>query len=885
MNAESFRKLRAQTFLDAIGMELDQKWFEFLNSWEIIATEQLKLLKDEDWEEFFETINLSKMKRRMFEKGLETLKATDYDPFYVPSSIPITDPKKSISSSQQSKAYASKKQPASKNHIPHSKGGNLVSVEKFFSPLSEKKTRGVHVNLLAIEASDAPVLAAPVDWRNSRTEYDQWEDLKRIHDPAPEYERKLWNKDHIYEFEVEKIPHPGPVSNNFEDYLDYYFNLGPNLSRISSDTDIALGFKKKKKEIHESIKKAHPDRNNGQDKGTEKLKMQLDKIKEINGKFCAKSEAGYSGRLLYDIQCDQLKSNWRVHKKYDRHEVEQQFQQNMVSEKRKETIQKKEEMTNLEKCVYLFRPNGSQETEFKVSVYHAMSKDNIQNASIIRAICRKHAPTGSWDGRSTSQFYQKVKSIVSRAKKRICSESFDLKKLDSLSYMERQKVLKRKKSTTGEVRGQKKRPITKQQEDMEEALFAYIANLWKEKKRVTRTIIFKKALELYLLFKGGRKTNPKWMHQAKGWFYYGFKKRYNLSYTRVAGASRKLPSNWKELLESINRRVAKSQTPRKEGHLVIPAVPDGRVCNSDHIPFYRDMAGAYSWTQKGAGGGDKKELRGQLATGGGEKDRFTVQISCCKDGTKLPPFIIFKAKAPDGRREFNSNTVSYELKNRIPDNEGNSYPPPDKVYLTCNDTANSNFNFTKEILENIIFKELGVFDGNRATILVDDFKGHSHSDVKDYVTSFKSGTNNDHAEDRYNLVDFLIMAGGITPKGQPIDMIIGKILKGYFRDFYDDHMLICPVNSRGHPITPSRQLCATWVVDAWEQVSPKIIQKAWQLANYKSLEDIERENCSSEIVIFDRDHIVNEITLIDEQAVGHYLAEDNVLDDELEEDR
>ena len=97
MNAESFRKLRAQTFLDAIGMELDQKWFEFLNSWEIIATEQLKLLKDEDWEEFFETINLSKMKRRMFEKGLETLKATDYDPFYVPSSIPITDPKKSIS--------------------------------------------------------------------------------------------------------------------------------------------------------------------------------------------------------------------------------------------------------------------------------------------------------------------------------------------------------------------------------------------------------------------------------------------------------------------------------------------------------------------------------------------------------------------------------------------------------------------------------------------------------------------------------------------------------------------------------------------------------------------------------------------------------------------
>lgn len=168
--------------------------------------------------------------------------------------------------------------------------------------------------------------------------------------------------------------------------------------------------------------------------------------------------------------------------------------------------------------------------------------------------------------------------------------------------------------------------------------------------------------------------------------------------------------------------------------------------------------------------------------------------------------------------------------------------------------------------------------------MVDDFKGHSHRDVKDYVKSFKSGNNNDHPDDRFNLVDFLIMAGGITPKGQPIDIMIGKILKGYFRDDYDDYMLTCPVNSNGHLITPSRQLCATWVVNAWEKVSPELIQKAWKLANYKSVKEIERENCSSEIVIFDRNHIVREIALIDEQAVDYYLAEDNILDDELEED-
>ena len=40
----------------------------------------------------------------------------------------------------------------------------------------------------------------------------------------------------------------------------------------------------------------------------------------------------------------------------------------------------------------------------------------------------------------------------------------------------------------------------------------------------------------------------------------------------------------------------------------------------------------------------------------------------------------------------------------------------------------------------------------------------------------------------------------------------------------------------------------------------------------------------SEIVIFNEDHIVREIALINEEAVDHYLAEDNFLDDELEED-
>ena len=101
-------------------------------------------------------------------------------------------------------------------------------------------------------------------------------------------------------------------------------------------------------------------------------------------------------------------------------------------------------------------------------------------------------------------------------------------------------------------------------------------------------------------------------------------------------------------------------------------------------------------------------------------------MSCTKDGGKLKPFVIFKAKPPNGQREHRSNTVAHELKNRSQDHAGNSYPPEDKIYLTCNDTANSNWELTNEILKEVIFPKLDVFAGDRCAVLVDDSKCHSH---------------------------------------------------------------------------------------------------------------------------------------------------------------
>ena len=227
----------------------------------------------------------------------------------------------------------------------------------------------------------------------------------------------------------------------------------------------------------------------------------------------------------------------------------------------------------------------------------------------------------------------------------------------------------------------------------------------------------------------------------KNWFYYGFKFRYNLRYVRLSGASRKLPKGWEGKVAEIITRVGRRQVSHLMEGLVIPAIQDDSFANTDHIPVYRDMPSNYSWVECGTG-------NKHVATGGAEKERFTVQLTCLKSGRKLPPFIIFKGASPPINGQLKKNTVAYELKHRLDDNAGNKYPAPDDIYMTCSKTANSSGELTIEILREVIFPAIGIFDGKVGGVLVDDFKGHSRDIVKDYVTSFKSGNATDNDAER-----------------------------------------------------------------------------------------------------------------------------------------
>ena len=73
------------------------------------------------------------------------------------------------------------------------------------------------------------------------------------------------------------------------------------------------------------------------------------------------------------------------------------------------------------------------------------------------------------------------------------------------------------------------------------------------------------------------------------------------------------------------------------------------------------------------------------------------------------------------------------------------------------------------------------------------------------------------------LLKWLMMCGGITPKAQPLDALINKVFKGFFRDLFKEWSLNTPTNPKnGHLLAPYSQLLAQWIVKEWDKVQKNL---------------------------------------------------------------
>ena len=169
---------------------------------------------------------------------------------------------------------------------------------------------------------------------------------------------------------------------------------------------------------------------------------------------------------------------------------------------------------------------------------------------------------------------------------------------------------------------------------MEKTLIIWCDKQWESNKVLTRGIIFRKALEMYPNFCGGKK-NRKCFRKLKKWFYYGFKKRCKLSKRRISSTCQKLPKNWEDKVASIVRRVSKAQMPQQRvDGTYHGGVSDAMMGNTDQVPVYMEDHSKSTWGRR------EDHQRRTVSTAGKEKDRFTVQLTVFKDGRKVSPIVI-----------------------------------------------------------------------------------------------------------------------------------------------------------------------------------------------------------------------------------------------------
>ena len=197
----------------------------------------------------------------------------------------------------------------------------------------------------------------------------------------------------------------------------------------------------------------------------------------------------------------------------------------------------------------------------------------------------------------------------------------------------------------------------------------------------------------------------------------------------------------------------------------------------------------------------KGEKTISIKSSSGSNHRATICLAVAMDGTKLPPFIIFKAQ-PGGRIESN---ISKYL--------------PTGVYGCVQAKAWTDEEVMRLWAEYIWFPYIK--DTNNSVLMLDDFKCHKQDSFTFIMNSV--GT-------YIELID-----GGYTSKVQPIDVGIAKPFKDSLREDYISWMsVIIDSIEVDQPFPcPSRLEIATWASKAWSKITPRSVTKTFEKIGFE----------------------------------------------------
>lgn len=310
--------------------------------------------------------------------------------------------------------------------------------------------------------------------------------------------------------------------------------------------------------------------------------------------------------------------------------------------------------------------------------------------------------------------------------------------------------------------------------EIEDALCDYVNLLRSRANPVTAEMLQIKAHEL-AREKGVPRTSFK---ASRGWIT-RFMRRKNFSLRRRTTIAQKLPADYEEKLIRFQRHVIKL---RQEKNYFL-----GQIGNADETPVYFDMPSAATIAVKGS-----KSV--PVRSCGQEKSRVTVMLAITADGRKLPPYVILKRKTVP-KEDF-----------------------PKSVVVRAQEKGWMTEELTMDWLKTVWMRRPGALFNQPSMLVLDAFKGHTTEKVKNLIKEMGS--------------DFVCVPGGMTSQLQPLDVSVNKPFKDNFKRLYNEWL--CS-EERDSALTPSgrvkrascSQLCR-WIEEAWNAITPEIIQKSFR---------------------------------------------------------
>lgn len=306
--------------------------------------------------------------------------------------------------------------------------------------------------------------------------------------------------------------------------------------------------------------------------------------------------------------------------------------------------------------------------------------------------------------------------------------------------------------------------------ELEKDLTDWLSEKRKSGVAVSINVIRLKALSI------AQNTNIKDFKASVRWCN-AFLERHGFSIRRRTTVAQKLPQDYEDKLISFQRFII---AKRKQHNYELRYIG-----NADQTPMTFDIVSNSTVDKKGS-----KTV--SILTTGHEKDRFTVMLACLGDGTKLPPYVVFKRKTLPKKITF-----------------------PNGVIVRCQEKGWMDEAMIKDWLKTV-WSKVGGLRKTKSLLVWDSFRAHLSQATKRIVTSLNTET--------------AVIPGGMTGMLQPLDVCINKPFKDRMRKKWHDWML-----EGEHTLTPTGRtrkadlnIICKWIIESWNDIPSELVSKSFR---------------------------------------------------------